>query len=75
MAACALAASRGLGFVTHLVAELHVHFWVFSGPFFAVAPFDGAKILCEFARVCFRVALDGAGASPGLRFCQKVGEC
>ena len=60
MAACALAANPDLGFVSHLVAELHVHFWVFSGPFLAAAQFNCAKILCEFARVCFRVTLDGA---------------
>ena len=75
MASCALAASPDLGFVSHLVAELRVHLWVFSGPYFAAAPFNGAKILCEFARLYFRVTLDGAGARPGLRFCLKVCEC
>ena len=75
VAACALAVGYGLGFVSHPFAKLHVVILVFSCALFTMAPYDGAKVLCEFARVFFRIAPDGCKTNPGRRVCLKVGEC
>ena len=75
VAACALAAGYGLGFVNPLFATLHVDIRVYSCPLFTMAPYDGAKVICEFACVFIRPDPDGSNASLGRRVCVEVGEC
>ena len=75
VAACALAAGYGLGFVSPLFANLHVDIRIYSCPLFTMAPYDGAKVICEFARVFIRPAPYGSNAGLGRRVCVKVCEC